>query len=1176
MIAGYGISILLLLICTIASYISIRNLLNSARYVNHTNEVSKRIEGIISALKDAETGQRGYLLTGNPSFLEHYNGAYGKGNILLHELRDLISDNEMQIRDSDSLNNIFIKRFNYLQNIINLKEKGVEITSDALIFGKNLMENAREVANRMQLRESALLKQRTENLNRFAASTPVFIIIASLTAIIITILSFVRVMKDYNERLALNNALVQKDKLTATRLNAIDTIAKEVATGNYKAKITETEKDALGNIAQSLNVMSDSLEEAFGRLKETEWQQTGIARLNDIMLGKKNIRQLLLSIMKFIGEYTHSEMAAFYLRDSEDTLKLESGIGLPQMEETIVRFGEGITGSAALQKNPVVVRALDSAALTLRFTAGEIKPSSVVAVPVYYEHKLKGVMEVSTVHPVTDSVIDFLKNAAFNIGMGIHAALDHEKLEDLLSETQAQSEELLAQHTELENINAELEAQSEKLQVSEEELRVQQEELLQANKELEERSRMLEEKNELILERNLQVQQHAETLEKTTQYKSEFLANMSHELRTPLNSILLLSRLLSENKQHNLNDEQIEYAQVIQSSGKGLLNLIDDILDLSKIEAGKMDVEDTTFSIEGVIQNLRSIFNPLATEKDLSFVISVEEATPKHIQSDKTKLEQILRNFISNALKFTKHGSIQLHINGNEQTIKFSVHDTGIGISKDKLQYVFEAFQQADGSTKRQYGGTGLGLSISKELAALLGGHIDADSTEGEGSTFTLTLPVRYSKNREANKPVDAVKPAIVEQEENPFLSSVIPKSIEDDRHSITPGDKVILIIEDDTAFATALLEYTRSKGYKGVVSVRGDEGVQLAGKIKPRGILLDIQLPIMSGWQVMDALKSDTETRAIPVHMMSSYNVKNQSLMLGAVDFINKPVVFDQLENVFQTIEKALNKGTQKVLIIEENEQHARALIDFLEQYGLNASIIKSVEEGKNHLQESKVQCLILNPEALNKNMFEILDEIKHTEAMTTLPIIIFTGKNLSQSEEMKIKKYADSIVLKTAHSYQRILDEVSLFLHLVEEHMKPVRQVHTNGGAMDILFGKTVLIADDDVRNIFSIGKLLEQYGMKIVSATDGKDAIHQLESHPETNLILMDMMMPEMDGYEAIRNIRRMSAYKSITIIAVTAKAMVGDRELCIAAGASDYITKPVDVDQLISLLRVWLYR
>jgi len=1181
---GYFISLLILVGSAIASYVSIRGLLNSAAAVNHTNKIARNLEMVLSTLKDAETGQRGFLLTKDDRFLAPYNGAPEKVALYIGEVSTLTIDNDSQQVDIRQLKEIATSRINYLAYLIKKKRSG-EIVSDSLLLnGKQLMNEARELVRVMQDREERLLTLSTHSLQRFAAFTPVLLLVASILAIFITILSLLRVVKDYNSRLALQGVLQKKEAEIAARLTIIENISMQVAAGNYKVKVNDEGKDALGGIAVSLNKMAESLDNSFTALASREWLQTGMAGLNEIVIVEKDIAAMTEEVLSFLVEYTGSQAGAFYVFNKEGKLELKSGFALTSLHQRrTLEIGEGLAGQAAKAGKIMQATDLSPSDYRLSYVSGEITPKAVIAIPLIFNTKVKGVIELASMQAYSDNVMALLKSASFNTGIIINTAINRQRVQELLEETQSQAEELQLQHSELENINAELEAQAEKLQASEEELRVQQEELQQANSELEERSRLLEEKNELILERNLQIQRKAEELGQSTRYKSEFLANMSHELRTPLNSILLLSRLMSENHSHNLTADQVEYANVIQTSGNGLLTLIDEILDLSKIEAGKMELETTEVNPAVVAKDLQQLFAPIAKDKGIGFSINVAEGTGS-FPTDRLRLEQVLRNLISNALKFTKKGSVQVRIAQENALVYFAVKDTGIGIPRDKQQTIFEAFQQADGSTRRQFGGTGLGLSISRELARLLGGEIKLQSEVGEGSEFTLYLPLI--------KQVEMMPLAITEQSYTPvpeqkmpvlpvanqYLSEAIPLPVPDDCHNVMPGDKVILIIEDDTPFARSLLDYTRQKGYRGIVAVRGDEGIALAQQFLPLGILLDLQLPVKSGWEVMDELKANAATRHIPVHIMSSQEAKKQSLLKGAVDFINKPVAFEKLGEMFSKIEAALSIHPKKVMIVEENAKHAQALSYFLQQYQVGSEIKNSVSECITALQQKEVDCVILDMGVPAQTACETLEEVKKTPGLEHVPIIIFTGSNLSHSEEVKIKQYAETIVVKTAHSYQRILDEVSLFLHLVEENKKEgkVGRYKKMGELGEVLKGKTILVADDDVRNIFSLTRSLEKYGMNVVSAIDGKEALQQLDKPLKIDLVLMDMMMPEMDGYESTRRIRQLPAYRNLPVIAVTAKAMTGDREKCIEAGASDYITKPVDIDQLISLLRVWLYQ
>lgn len=1183
LLVGYSVSLLLLLVSAIASYISIHNLLESTELVNHTNKVIKGLERVVSQLKDAETGQRGFLITGEEEFEDRYKT--GRINTLsgINNIEILISDNDDQKADAVILKDLVNKRLDFLQKLIDQKRDNLPITTENMLDGNKLMTQTRLVIDRMSERENILLDARTETLNKFANSTPVLILVASLLAILVTVISFLRVNSDFNQRLELQKELLEKDRETSSRLEIIQSIATKISAGDYKVRVNDEGQDVLGSLGTSLNKMAESLDQSFEILSEKEWLQTGIAKLNEEMLGDKNTENLTASVLSTIIQYTNSQAGTFYLLHQDDLI-LSAGYAIDNDNvKKYLEKGQGLLGQVADSGKPIMLDGLTKDDFAISFTLGKVKPHSIYVFPVLYNQKVMGVIEISAMHDFSQSEKEFFEAVTYNAGIAINMALNREKVQELLSETQAQAEELQVQHNELENINAELEAQTQKLQASEEELKVQQEELMQANQEMEERSRLLEERNQMIAERNVEIKKKAEELEITTKYKSEFLANMSHELRTPLNSVLLLSRLLSDNNEKNLTPQQIEYAEVIQSAGQGLLLLIDEILDLSKIEAGKMEMEISKVSVSEITSDLQTLFEPVAKEKNIELHIHVDENVPGTIDTDKMRLEQVLKNLVSNALKFTKTGSVSLRVNpaaNKKGYIDFSVIDTGIGIPADKQDLIFEAFQQADGSTRRNFGGTGLGLSISRQLSKLLGGDIAVKSSPGKGSQFTVTIPVSQAEI----KPAPIAEKVSFDEYDIPQEKSMeqnvnlpIPPNIPDDREATKADDKIILIVEDDTNFAKALLDYTHSKGYKGIVAVRGDEGIELAMKHKPIGILLDIQLPVKDGWQVMEELKSNPDTRHIPVHIMSSQQVKKESIMRGAVDFINKPVALEQLNEIFRKIEMVLDKKNKKVLIIEENPKHAKALSYFLETCQVNSEISTNVNDSVDALNKKDVDCVILDMGIPAQNSYEVLEKVKSQPGFENLPVIIFTGKSLSKKEETRIKQYADSIVIKTAHSYQRILDEVSLFLHLVEEGKEPKTSRFTDkvGNLGEVLANKKVLMVDDDVRNIFSMSKILEAHKMTVLTAIDGKDALNQMAENPDVSVVLMDIMMPEMDGYEAIREIRKNPRNRNLPIIAITAKAMTGDREKCIEAGASDYISKPIDIDQLLSLLRVWLF-
>lgn len=1168
LIVSTSVSILILIVSSTASFLSIRSLLESNDLVGHTHQVIYNLNEAQSNVIDAQTSVRGYLITGREDFLDLYKPAQDRAEMILERLESTTSDNieqQVTLRKIKPLSYTFFK---YLDRRIADKRSNRDAMAADLQQGKQLTDEMRLLFKRMEVRETELLKSRTEASARYGSYTSILIVAAALLALLISIVFFIRILRDYRTRLKLQLELQEKDRETEERIRVISNIAAQISAGNYEVRVEDNESDALGSVGGSLNTMAQSLNETFTQLSDNEWLQSGVAQLNNTMLGEKSVEELAQATMEFLAQYTNSQSGVLYLLQDKGLL-LTAGYSYDSRnlrEQLIV--GEGLSGQAFASGKMLELEMPENDSIKISYALGEAKPGNVIALPLI-DNGVVGVIELATVTKYGARERVFFETVSNNIAISFRAAQSRARIQELLEETQSQSEELRAQHTELESMNAELEAQTEKLQASEEELRVQQEELQQTNEELNERSVLLE-------EQNLEIQKKSEALELSTRYKSEFLANMSHELRTPLNSILLLSRLLGENNDKNLSEEQVEFARVIQSSGNGLLGLIDEILDLSKIEAGKMELEILEVPMQDIASGINGLFAQMAKEKGIMFTIEAKNA-PLVIKTDRMRLEQILKNLISNAIKFTSKGSVSLTIKRSEvdgQLLDFSVKDTGIGIAKEQQPLVFEAFQQADGSTKRKYGGTGLGLSISRELARLLKGEITLESEPGKGSTFTLTIPVSASVigtvTKEAPKPVPVAATTATQ-----YISDTIPDAIPDDRNTIVAGDKTMLIVEDDTNFAKALLEFTRERGYKGVVTVRGDEAFNLAVNYKPMGVLLDIQLPIKSGWEVMEELKSNALTRHIPVHIMSSHKLRQESLLKGAVNFLDKPVAYEQIPEVFRRIEHIVNQESQKVLIIEDNSKHAEALSFFLDNNNIRSQISSDISKGIETLQQDGINCVILDMGIPDKQAYDLLEGMKKSAELENIPVIVFTGKSLSLNEEMKIKKYADSIIVKTAHSYQRMLDEVSLFLHIVEEKKSNSKRDGSKKQLDNVLKNKAVLVVDDDVRNIYSLTKSLELLQMKVITAIDGAEALKALEAHPQTDVVLLDMMMPNLDGYETAKRIRENKKFKKLPVIAVTAKAMTGDREKCINAGASDYITKPVDIDQLLSLLRVWLY-
>jgi signal transduction histidine kinase/DNA-binding response OmpR family regulator/CHASE3 domain sensor protein len=1192
---GFGLSLAILAITSVASFSSIRKLVSASGWVDHTDSVINLTNASLAAVKDAETGQRGFLLTGDTTYLRPYIGAEERALRSISAIEAMTADNPNQQANVKELREVTDQEMAVLQRIVEQKKSTGFYSQQDLNKGRDFMAEIRLIVQRMHDEEFRLLDQRLAQVKRFSLYTPILIIVASILSILITVFFYKRVSDDYQERQSLYRELQQKDEDISRRITIIQEIAEQISGGNYGVRVTDEQKDGLGSLSGSLNKMGESLETSFRLISDKEWLQSGIARLNEVMIGRVDMKDMVSGALRFIAEYSRSRVGAFYvLDDAHQYLRLEGTYALAAgAAPELLKKGEGLAGQVAADGKTQMIRDVEPEKWVVSLSSGSLRPRTVIVFPFFLERKVRGVVELGSLEDYSARELEFFASIAENIGMAVQSIESRLRLQELLDETQAQAEELQSQHGELESMNLELEVQAEKLQVSEEELRVQQEELQQANQELEERSRSLEEKNHLILMRNLDIQKKAEQLAQTTKYKSEFMANMSHELRTPLNSILLLSRLLADNGGKNLSDEQIEYARVIQNSGHGLLELIDEILDLSRIESGKLQLEFNIVTISSIVEDMRMLFVPLARDKNLDVVFDVERGTSEQLETDKMRLEQILKNLLSNAFKFTSKGSVALRIRMSplrNDHIEFSVKDTGIGIAEDKHRLIFDAFQQADGSTRRKYGGTGLGLSISRELSKLLGGEISLTSVPGEGSEFKVLIPQFRREGASAETDVESARPLetpVIAREEKAetngtvpqFTLSDIPAEIPDDRGAIEANDKTLLIVEDDTVFAKALLDFTRKKGYRGVVAVRGDVALTMAKIYKPMGILLDIQLPVKSGWEVMEELKKDPQTRHIPVHILSSFEAKNESLLKGAVDFMTKPITTEQMDQVFDKIEFVLNRSPRKVLIVEDDTKHAQALAYFLGSHEVQAEISHTVPGSIDTLKKEEVDCVILSRDKGVTDADETLEKVRQNAGLEEVPIIVFTGKSISKGEEVRLRKFADSIVIKTAHSYQRILDEVSLFLHLVDQG-KDKDRLHPGtgrlGGLDEVLKNRSVLVADDDVRNIFSLTKALETHKMRVHSAMDGKEAVLVTEN-PDIpiDIILMDIMMPEMDGLEAISRIRKNPKMKRVPIIAVTAKAMAGDREKCIQAGASDYISKPVDIDQLLSLLRIWLY-
>ena len=748
-----------------------------------------------------------------------------------------------------------------------------------------------------------------------------------------------------------------------------------------------------------------------------------------------------------------------------------------------------------------------------------------------------------------------------------------------------QTELLLASQRELEESNTELEAQTQKLQASDEELRVQQEELMQSNKELEEKTKLVEEKNHAFNEKNnllvaatTDLKRKADQLALSSKYKSEFLANMSHELRTPLNSILLLSRLLQDNLDENLSDDQIEYAAVINKAGNSLLELINDILDLSKIESGKMDLNTETLILNKFTGDIQSLFSPIAKDKEIEFVVSISANCPESIYTDKMRLDQVVKNLLSNAFKFSPKGKVNLTIslNQEEKTISFSVVDTGIGIPKEKHGFVFEAFQQADGTTKRKYGGTGLGLSISKEIAHLLGGEITLESEVGVGSNFTITIPINYSPEN-IKKPIK-INSSTLNLTVAPNLStdkeSDISILVDDDRNLVETKDKTILIVEDDIYFVKFLQKSAKSSGYKVLIALNGNEAVELAKKYIPTGIILDLHLPKKNGWEVLKELKDFAETKHIPVHIVSSQDLDSKTIKeSGAIDFTNKPISADNMQNVFRSLEEIATKETGKIALFSDKKEHALAMTEFLKERKIELISFNPDNELNISISQNHFDAIIIDVDTRRAKVSNLLEKLTTVLPNKLMPVLVLSNTYLSTLDTKRINQYNDSFILKIVKSYSNIIDEMSLFLHYItkKDASTKMRPAIISAKALE---KKKILLVDDDAENRFSISKILETQKAEIIHATNGKEAIEAWKNNKDISLILMDMMMPEMNGCEAISEIRKLENGENIPIISLTARNHADEREKCISNGASDYVSKPIDADLLISLIKIWI--
>ncbi len=968
------------------------------------------------------------------------------------------------------------------------------------------------------------------------------------------------------------NVNLLADNLT-NQVRAIAEVATAVTKGDLTRSIQVEARGEVAELKDNINTMIDNLRLTTDRNTEQDWLKTNLARFTNMLQGQRDLvtvgRLLLSELTPLVGAH----QGVIYQRGGDESPRLELLAAYADDgtngHPAILAIGEGLVGQSAADRRRVLVNDVPETVVPVGSVLFKARPRSIVVLPVLFEGQVKAVIELASLVSFTDSHLAFLEQLTASIGIVLNSIEATMQTEGLLQQSQQLAGELQAQQKELQQTN---------------------EQLAQKAQQLAEQNAEVERKNQEIEQARRAVEEKAEELALTSKYKSEFLANMSHELRTPLNSILILGQQLAENAEGNLSGKQVEFARTIHGAGSDLLNLISDILDLSKIESGTVtvDAEDVYFST--LVDTMTRMFRHEAENRGLSFDVRIDPHLGRNIFTDAKRLQQVLRNLLSNAFKFTEHGGVRLNVSSVAAgwsaehpvlrdagtVVAFEVSDTGIGIPLQKQKIIFEAFQQADAGTSRKYGGTGLGLAISRELANLLGGEIQLRSTPSVGSTFTLYVPLRYVGPAAA--PPERAQSSTTPKPIPARLAERIIEHVPDDRDSVQPGDQVLLVVEDDPHFARILADLARDAGFKVLIGARGAEALALARQYHPTAVSLDVFLPDMLGWTVLSHLKQDPQTRHIPVQMLTLDEDRQHGLARGAFSFLTKPASQQALNAAISRIKGYAAPRRKRLLVIEDNEVERNSICELLGHDDIDIVTAGTGNEALDLLRRQELDCAVLDLRLPDMTGFEVLERIRDEEELTDLPIVVFTGKELSPEQDAQLHTLARSVVVKGVESPERLLDETSLFLHRVVSDLPPEKQrmlerLHRSD---DDLVDKTVLVVDDDVRNIFALSSILERRGMKVLTANTGREAIATLESTQGVAIVLMDIMMPEMDGYETIQHIRRNPEFRRLPILALTAKAMKGDREKCLEAGASDYLAKPVNTDQLLAALRMWLHR
>ncbi|HYC69630.1 MAG TPA: HAMP domain-containing protein [Opitutaceae bacterium] len=953
-----------------------------------------------------------------------------------------------------------------------------------------------------------------------------------------------------------------------TQVRAIAEVATAVTKGDLTRSIQVDARGEVAELKDNINTMIYNLRVTTESNREQDWLKTNLAKFTRMLQGQRDLLTVGRMLLSELAPLVDAQQGTIYQMSLDEqkqpVLHLLAGYAQRQNQPSRIPLGEGLVGQCAVEKQRILLHQVPATYTEVTSSLGSAPPTAIVVIPVLFEGQTKAVIELASLHPFSVTHLTFLEQLTQSIGVVLNTIEATMRTELLLQQSQELTVELQSQQKELQQTN---------------------EELAQKARQLAEQNVEVERKNQEVEQARRALEEKAAELALTSKYKSEFLANMSHELRTPLNSILILGQQLLENTSGNLTSKQVEFARNIHSSGSDLLNLITDILDLSKIESGTVTVEAEEIAFTTLRDAVDRNFRHVAEAKNLPFKVEFDPELPRAIVTDPKRLQQILKNLLSNAFKFTAQGHVMIQarlaqegwspghsvLSRAAKVVAFSISDTGIGIAQDKQKLIFEAFQQADAGTSRKYGGTGLGLAISRELATLLGGEIKLASNLGEGSNFTLYLPLFYTESmvsKPANTP--AATPVVL-----PVAREDI---VADDRENIAPGDRTLLIVDDDPYYARILLGLARERGFKGIVANRGSTALTLARQYSPSAITLDIFLPDMLGWTVLNNLKLSPGTRHIPVMILSIEEERRHGLSHGAFFYMVKPATTEGLDLCLDRIRKFVEPRTKRLLVVEDNEIERQSIVELLGHDDIEICTAGTGTEALQLLLDRPFDCCVLDLRLPDMTGFDLLEKLRQDPTLCDVPIVVFTGKSLAPDEESRLRVAAKSIVLKDVQSPERLLDETALFLHrevnaLPEPKRKMLDQLRSSN---EVLRSRKVLIVDDDARNIFALTTVLENHEMEVISATNGRQAIELLQQQNDVAVVLMDIMMPEMDGYETMREIRKDPRFGALPILALTAKAMKGDREKCLAAGASDYIAKPVNTNELVSLLRVWLYR